>query len=129
MLLKSLQGAKSTSDSQEPSGRGPSEGIKCSQASVLLELEANKFRGPYQVSTSPLMFHDQARALKIRRVMILSPVGARWYISKQILSSSIFAAPWGPGLCVTADYSPNQCQRVICTFTTAVNHAVVCDSV
>lgn len=60
MRLKSLEGAKSASASQESFGRGPSEGIKCSQASVLMELEANKFRGPYQVSTSSLMFHDQA---------------------------------------------------------------------
>lgn len=107
MWLKSLEGAKSASDSQEPFGRGPSEGIKCSQASVLMELEANKFRGPYQVSTSPLMFHDQAWALKIQRVMILSPVGTRWYISKQILSSSIFTVSWDPGPCVTAGYSQN----------------------
>lgn len=105
--MKSLEGAKSASASQELFGQGPSEGIKCSQASVLMELEANKFRGPYQVSTSPLMFHDQAWALKIQRVMILSPVGTRWYISKQILSSSIFTASWGPGPCVTEGYSQN----------------------
>lgn len=69
----------------------------------LLGSEASKFRGSYHVC-KPLKFQAQALSAKNTACYDMFSSRAWCYMSKQILSSSIFPSPKGPGLCVTEYY-------------------------